>query len=204
MSLFYIDGHAYGGWRDFTDDHRITDFVERFLPGRVLELGCLEGAQTAELSRRGYAVTALEGRAENVARARWILRRLGIEADVLEADLESVPLSGFGHFDVVFCSGVLYHLPEPWRLIEQMPRVAPALYLSTHFADREETVVDGRPGRWFQEGGREEPLSGLSERSFWFTKDALLAELRAHFGRVELIREFQHDNGPLMSVAAWR
>ena len=64
-------------------------------------------------------------------------------------------------------------------------------------------MVEGRPGRWFQEGGREEPLSGLSERSFWFTKDGLLAELRVHLS-LELIASSSTTTGPLMSVAAWR
>lgn len=40
-----------------------------------------------------------------------------------------------GQFDAVFCSGLLCHLPEPWKLIEQMPRIAPKLFIWTHYPD---------------------------------------------------------------------
>jgi SAM-dependent methyltransferase len=203
VTRFRIDGRTYGGWADFTDDDRIRDFSERFEPCRVLELGCLEAGQTVELARRGYSVTAIEGRPENVRRARWICRMFEVDARVVAADLERMPLRDFGRFDVVFCSGVLYHLPRPWDLVEQLPAVAPSLFLSTHYAEAGEVSVHGLAGRWYTEHGRGDPLSGLSERSFWPTKTALLDLLRATgYGAIEITSDYEHPNGPLLSLAA--
>ncbi len=203
QTLFRIDGEGYGGWRDYTGDNRLSDFADRFPPCRVLELGCLEGGHTVELARRGYTVTAVEGRADNAARARWVLGLLDADAEVIHANLEVVPLLDFGHFDVVYCAGLLYHLPKPWLLIQQCAEVAPALFVSTHVAETEEVIVEDRPGRWYQEYGLEDRLSGMSSRSFWFTTEALLAELRSVYERVEVVREDEIDAGPLVSAAAW-
>jgi SAM-dependent methyltransferase len=203
VTRFSINGHTYGGWCDFTDDERLRDFLDRFAPCRVLELGCLEGGQTIELALRGFDVTAVEGRPENVKRARWICRLLGVDADVVNANLERVPLRELGWFDVVFCAGLLYHLPSPWEMVEQFPAVAPSLFLSTHYAEREEVVVNGLPGRWYPELGRDDPLSGLSQRSFWPTKYALLDLLRASgYKHVEITRDWMHPNGPLLNLTA--
>jgi SAM-dependent methyltransferase len=204
VSRFRINGRSYGGWCDF-DDEGIREFTERFEPCRVLELGALEGGHTVELARRGYQVTAVEGRPENVARARWIFRLLGIDAVMVAADLETVPLREFGRFDTVFCSGLLYHLPRPWELIEQFPSAAPSLFLSTHYAATEETTVNGLPGRWYHELGREDPLSGLSERSFWPTKAALLDLLRASgYKQILIARDWLQENGPRLNLVASR
>jgi SAM-dependent methyltransferase len=197
---FQIDGEGYGGYIDFTGDHRVNDFAERVPPGRVLELGCLEGGQTVELARRGYSVTGIEGRAENAERARWVLRLLDIDAEVIEANLETTPLRRFGRFDAIFCSGLLYHLPEPWKLLAQFREVVPVAFVSTHYAKAPTVTVEGRQGDWYGEYGRADALSGLSARSFWFTLDALVEECRRQGFCVEVIRDEQTKNGPLVSL----
>jgi SAM-dependent methyltransferase len=203
ITRFEINGRPYGGWYDAADDDRLRDFCEHFAPCRVLELGCLEGGHTVELARRGYTVKAVEGRPENVRRARWICRLFRADAVVLLGDLENVPLRDFGAFDVVFCSGLLYHLPRPWEIVQQFPAVAPKLFLSTHYAENEETTLNGIAGRWYDEGGRADPLSGLSGRSFWPTKAGLLELLRASgYGQIQVLRDWAHPHGPLLSLAA--
>jgi SAM-dependent methyltransferase len=201
VTRFHINGRTYGGWCDFSDDDRVLEFAERFEPCRVLELGCLEGGQTVELARRGYQVTAVEGRSENIKRARWIHRLLAVDATLLAANLEEVPLREFGRFDVVFCTGLLYHLPRPWEMIQQFPTVAPRLFLSTHYAEHEEEAINGIAGCWYTELGREDPLSGLSGRSYWPTKAALLDLLRASgYKQIEITRDWMHPNGPLLNL----
>src|SRR5262245_4701249 len=202
VTRFQIDGRSYGGWRSFADDDRVQDCAERFEPCRVLELGCLEGGQTIELARRGFQVVGVEGRDENLRRARWICRLFKTDASVVRADLETTPLAAFGPFDLVFCSGVLYHLPKPWELVEQFPAVAPALFLSTHYAEDEEVSVNGLGGRWYEELGRSDPLSGLSPQSFWPTRPALLALLEANGYAVEVVRDWAHTNGRLINLVA--
>lgn len=124
----------------------------------------------------------------------------------MEADLEKTDLAQFGKFDAVFCSGLLYHLFEPWKLIEQIPRVAPRLFIWTHYAREEEAVVqrDGWRGREQAEGGAHEPLSGLNPTSFWLALESLLQILQsAGFVSVEILENnLEHSNGPAVRIAA--
>ncbi len=101
--------------------------VCRFLAGKsVLDVACNEG---------GYAFAALEGgaaravgfdvRAINVEKARFVARvrrRANVEFHVASCDgwLARSPQA----VDHVFLCGLLYHLVEPWRTIEQYCRLA--------------------------------------------------------------------------------
>lgn len=165
ITRFAIDGVAYGGSYD-PNDARIPQFFERFPDvRRILELGSLEGGQTFLLARHPGVeqVFGIEGRASNIEKATFVRSLLGItNAEFRQANLEQTDLTTFGQFDVVFCCGLLYHLPEPWKLIQQAPQVAPRLFLWTVYAKDEEASleVDGLWGKEYDEGGPDEPRSG--------------------------------------------
>ncbi len=105
-------------WRSFG--------VSRPRARRILELGSLEGAHTVQLAARPGVeeVVAIEGRAANIRKAELVTRLLEVRnVRYVEANLETTDLlAQFGRFDAIFCSGLLYHLPEPWKLIEQFPQ----------------------------------------------------------------------------------
>lgn len=210
FTRFSIDGVDYGGETSFADEYRIRDF-ERTFPDtdHILELGSLEGGHTFELIKRpGRSVVAVEGRADNVERARYARRCLrATEVRFVHANLETTPLRRFGRFDVVYCSGLLYHLPDPAALLDQFAAVAPATFVATHYArdDEVDAVLHGMPGRWYSELGLGDPLSGMSARSFWPARDALLDRIRsAGFVRVEVLHDApEHPNGAHISLAAW-
>ena len=209
VSQFTVDGVEYGGETPFDDDVRLDEFHAAFPEARrILELGCLEGGHTMELARTpGVRITAVEGRRANLERARWISRLLGVRGvTFVEADLEERPPSSFGQFDVVFCVGLLYHLPRPWRLVDDLRAAAPGVFMWPHYAAEDEAIdeVDGSPGRCYEEFGIEDPLSGLSPKSFWPTLDALVQRLLATgYGRVDIIRdEPDNPHGPTITLAA--
>ena len=205
VTRFRIGDRNYGGKVDLIDDGRIESFAAAF-PGcsTVLELGSLEGAHSFSLARRVERVVAVEGRDENIARARFVQELLGVEnVEFVEADLETTPLEQFGRFDAVFCVGLLYHLPQPWLLLDQLAAVAPKLFLQTHYAERAEATVDGLPGRYYREFGRSDPLSGLSPTSFWLTIPALTGRLEQSGYSVELLADDPDArNGPIITLAA--
>jgi SAM-dependent methyltransferase len=208
VTQFVIDGRAYGGHMNFDGDERIVSFAARF-PNceAVLELGSLEGGQTVELARYAKHVTAVEGRTENIERARFVQQLYGVEdVSFVQADLETTPLASFGSFDAVFCSGLLYHLPRPWKLIDQLPGVTPRVFIWTHYTSAARVEVEGVKGSWYVEKGLADPLSGLSPQSFWMTLPSLIARLEAvGFESVDLIKdEPRHPHGPAISLAAWR
>ena len=207
---FQIEGQIYGGGVSAIGDVRVEQFF-RFAPetATILELGALEGAHTVILAQRPGVkrVLALEGREFNLRKARFVQQVLNVQnAEFAQANLESSDLAAFGQFDAVFCSGLLYHLPEPWKLVEQMPKVAPLLFVWTQYAaEREATDVgNGLRGKIYIEGGPDEPLSGMSRSATWLTLPSLREVLaRAGYKRFEIIHDdVSHQNGPAVTFGA--
>src|ERR1700736_1753478 len=97
VTRFLIDGKGFGGEYDASTDSRVEQFHAAFPNVKsVLELGSFEGGHTASVAQLPgiERVTALEGRPENVARARFVLELLGVRnADVSVVDLETFDLA---------------------------------------------------------------------------------------------------------------
>ena len=171
---FRIDGQDYGGAISAIGDARVGQFF-RFAPeaATILELGSLEGAHTFILAQRPGVkrVFALEGREFNLRKSRFVQELLHVSnAEFAQANLESSDLAAFGKFDAVFCSGLIYHLPEPWKLISQLPALAPNLFIWTHYAaDTDAEIV-------FEGLAREGPPRRRRSRSAqWHVGDGHLA-----------------------------
>jgi hypothetical protein len=210
ITRFVLDGIESGGKFEALADHRIDQFFESFPNVRtILELGSLEGGHTFALARRSNVerVLGVEARAANIAKAKFVQELLHVpKVEFVEADLEKAKLDEFGTFDAVFCSGLLYHLPKPWKLIEQAPSVAPRLFIWTHYADasQADVTLNGLSGKYHYEGGKEEPLSGMSPKSFWLTLDSLQNVLASGgFDSVRILEnDPKHINGPAVTIAA--
>ncbi len=210
ITHFVIDGVESGGNFHALEDERVDQFFESFPNVRtILELGSLEGGHTFALARHPEVerVLGVEARASNIARARFVQELLRIEnASFVEANLENADLATFGKFDAVFCSGLLYHLPEPWKLIAQLGNVAPRLFIWTHYAEDnpDNLTIDGLKGREYVEGGPDEPLSGISPKSFWLTLDSLKEVLvSAGFDSIRILHDDpKHCHGPAVTLAA--
>jgi SAM-dependent methyltransferase len=209
VTKFVIDGVSYGGAFNAMEDVRLVQFKEHFADARtVLELGSLEGGHSFGLAKYSDIdqILAIEGRAMNVERARFVGKLLEIEkVRFVEANLEDIDLADYGKFDAIFCSGLLYHLPEPWRLTAQAARVSPRLFIWTHYAsDTDTLVVNGFNGKWYQESGLLDPLSGLSQESFWPTLDSLKDMLvQSGYRTVRVVQDQpQHPHGPAVTLAA--
>jgi len=211
VTRFSIRGHTYGGSVDFEGDLRVKQFCRAFPDARtVLELGSLEGGMTFELARNmpGARIHGVEGRPSNLEKSRLVQGLLGIRnVEFQQVNLEVVPLSDLGRFDAVLCAGLLYHLPRPWELLAGFQAVTDRVLISTHYAaeDRADEEVEGIRGHWYREYGEEDPLSGLSPRSFWMTLPAITSRLQADGFDVEVVSdEPGHQNGPLLSLVARR
>ena len=209
ITHFVIEGVATGGDYQVVNDGRVQQFLERFPNVRtILELGSLEGGHTFMLARHPGVerVLAIEARAANIEKAKFVGSLLGVSnVEFRQANLEQLQLASVGYFDAIFCCGLLYHLPEPWKLISQLPLVAPSLFVWTVYANENEATVeiDGLRGREYVEGGLNEPLSGLSPKSIWLTLPSLLELLkRSGYRNIEVLEKQQNPNGPAVSVAA--
>lgn len=210
---FKIAGKTYGGRFDASTDPRVHMFLENFpKAGRVLELSCLEGGHSVVLAAHPgvQSVLAIEGRRDNIKRAQLIKKIYGASnLRFVQANLENENLEKHGAFDTVFCSGLLYHLPNPKNLLARIVQVTRTLYLSTHVAESgspDLIVRDGVRGKMYKEGGMQDSLSGMSETSFWPTLDGLEQMLRqCGFNRTEQLHYREdHPSGPLVTLTARR
>lgn len=166
----------------------------------IVDVGCLEGGYTFGFARAGYQTLGLEVRRVNYAKCQWIRERAGLENVAFVLD-DARNLDRHGEFDVVFCSGLLYHLDDPagfLRMVSDCTRRV--LILNTHystpdmppdvvqrFALTEQVEYDGTPGRYYKEhepGASPEEVelsvwaSWGNVRSFWMDKRHLLQTLR--------------------------
>lgn len=210
VTKFTVDGAPYGGDFDAMKDARVDWFFENVEnPRRIMELGSLEGGHTFNLAGRPNVerVLGVEGRQDNVDKAEFVKGLLAVDkAEFVVANLEETDLAAFGEFDAVFCSGLLYHLPEPWKLLEEISRVAPSVFIWTHYASEESvnTTRRGLEGMTYKEYGLADPLSGMSADSFWPTLDGLQDLLREYgFTNITLIEDDpSHPHGPAITLAA--
>jgi SAM-dependent methyltransferase len=209
---FEIDRRLYGGGISAVGDVRVERFL-RFAPNArtILELGSLEGAHSFLLAQHPGVkrLVALEGREANLRKARFVQQHLQIRnVEFIQANLEVADLAVFGKFDAVFCCGLLYHLPEPWKLLAQLPAIAPLLFIWTQYAaDNEAAELScGLRGKIHIEGGPDEPLSGMSSTATWLTLDSLRGVLNSNgYEKIEVIHDDPaHPNGPAITLGARR
>jgi SAM-dependent methyltransferase len=209
---FRIGDRIYGGGISAVGDVRVERFF-RFAPATktVLELGSLEGAHSFILAQHPgiRRVVAVEGRESNLRKARFLQQLLQVpNVEFIQANLEDADVTAFGKFDAVFCCGLLYHLPEPWKLLEQLPRVAPVLFIWTQYCSENEArdLGSGLRGKTHIEGGANEPLSGMSSTAIWLTLDSLRQVLTASgYRKIDVIHDdLAHANGPAVTLGARR
>jgi 2-polyprenyl-3-methyl-5-hydroxy-6-metoxy-1,4-benzoquinol methylase len=99
-----------------------------------LEVGCGPGFQAMRLARRGYRVKAVDFSDAVLDAARENVRAAGLEHLIEVAREDLTDLSYNDHtFDYALCWGVLMHVPQVERAIEELSRViAPGGHLIVH------------------------------------------------------------------------
>jgi SAM-dependent methyltransferase len=148
---------------------------------RILELGTLEGSETVRLaSQHGTHVVTIEGRIENIQRAKFIAELHDAHnIDFVLGDIEGFDFQQFGHFDAVMCSGVLYHMTKPLDLVETLSLVADGIFVRTHYwCGQPDSTIRGRyAAKYVREEFAEPQLRGLRDYALWLTRPALMEAL---------------------------
>jgi hypothetical protein len=81
---------------------------------RVLDLACLEAQFGIEFALHGADVIGIEGREANLKRCHFVRNLLCIKnISFLKDDVRNISVKKYGHFDIVLCLGILYHLNTP-------------------------------------------------------------------------------------------
>lgn len=93
---------------------------------RVLEVGAGIGKLTHFFQERDCAIVSTDARGSLVERFRYHHPKSYVyQADLMVPGEHLV----FGRFEVVFCYGVLYHLPKPDRCLFELSEVCSDLFL---------------------------------------------------------------------------
>jgi tRNA (mo5U34)-methyltransferase len=159
---------------------------------RVLELGCNTGPWTLKAIETGADfVLAIDGREDNVEKARARLEEAGVDADRYRFEVGNfLELEADPAFDIVLCLGVLYHVSKPVELFEVM-REAKVIVI--------DTMLSQLPGSAFQVV--HEPLDKNHnaidyELVMWPTRQAVI-DLATQFGFdcVPLALDMTDDRG---------
>ena len=80
----------------------------------VLDLACLEGHYGIEFALHGANVVGIEIREANIVKARYAQQELGLKnITFIQDDVRNLSRAKLGGFDIVICSGILYHLDVP-------------------------------------------------------------------------------------------
>jgi len=83
----------------------------------LLDVGCWTGGDLLVFAGMGARVTAIEEHPRSAAAATFLCDLVGAKAKVLNTDLYRDQRQWRGAFDVVYCSGVVYHVTDPILLL---------------------------------------------------------------------------------------
>lgn len=180
----------------------VIQAIQDFLGGdawselRMLDLGAGYGQIAAESATRGATVVAVDARRQNLDDIARFHESPAIDPDrlqLVEADVRGLDWDALGAFDVIICSGLLYHLPLDAGiklLAELRPACKRLTVIDTEVAPGPETTLtlDGLSyaGRLVREHAPgDDEGKRLAERfasmdyqhSFWPTRPTLHAML---------------------------
>ena len=158
---------------------------------RVLDLGCLDGLFSIEFALHGATTVGVEIREANIQKALFCKEVLALDnLDFRQDDVRNVSLESYGKFDVIICSGILYHLPafDAIDLVRKMFEMANrVVIIDTHVSLFPEEEIRFENDNYWGDSYREhsdgapaeEKLKRLwssidNETSFWFTRPSLV------------------------------
>ena len=181
------------------DNYRTVKFVQLIEDAlhrplrdlRIIDLGCGEGLYALEFAQHGAEVVGIEGRLPSLAKAEFCRQVFGLEnLRFVQGDVREADAAIYGTFDVVLCSGILYHLDQPavfdvLKAIRAMCRGV--LIIDTRVASTSETeaayegvAYRGSKYREHDPGASDaEKLADMgasldNDESFWFAKHELV------------------------------
>ena len=93
----------------------------------------------------GFQVLGIEVREANIAACNYVKANTNLpNLEFIKDDARNI--AKYGVFDVVFCSGLLYHLDKPKEFLNTLSAVTTKLLiLQTHFS----TDTKNKEHRWF-------------------------------------------------------
>ena len=168
----------------------------------ILEIGCFEGIHTISLCQLAAKVTAIDSRLDNVVKT---LVRCGFfdchptvfVCNVEEWEYQIPRLKA----DLCHHFGVLYHLKEPVKHIQELSTIVKdGIYLDTHIArDTDELVeftYENNPYSYFRFKEGESAFAGMYDHAKWLTLESLQNAFKNYgFSNFQLLERREERNG---------
>ena len=158
---------------------------------RVLDLGCLDGQFAIEFALHGAKVVGIEGRESNIKKAEFAKNVLKLDnLEFIQDDVRNVSKENYGIFDIIICSGILYHIniPDVFPFIENLyEMLSGLLIIDTHISFKPHVKTSYKNKDYFgrnlkefnPDTTKEEKALNLwatldNDLSFWFTRPSLI------------------------------
>jgi tRNA (mo5U34)-methyltransferase len=111
----------------------------------VLDLGANACGLSIEFARRGATVTAIEYSDHYIKQANFVINHLNLNNRIKVHKADIHEMTRFGHFDIVICVGLIYHLRHPQLALDQLSYVAKQhLVISTQTKIGEDLTLTSR------------------------------------------------------------
>ncbi len=115
-------GDPYSADPDHYPTSLVTQLTLRLIrdrePGRALDLGAGEGADSIRLARMGYTVTAVDVSEIASEKTKSFAADAGVDVSVVTADIGEYRPEG--QFDIVICNGVLHYIRDKRAVIRRI------------------------------------------------------------------------------------
>ena len=117
-----MEARRYGGWRNFQGRWRRQLRMDETTKKDVLDYGCGVGVEALQYAKNGNYVSIADISGDNVKLAHRVLYLHGyktVHEMVVKEEEPILPVKP-GSFDVIHCSGVLHHIPDPIPVVRSM------------------------------------------------------------------------------------
>lgn len=102
----------YKGWRNWNGNWRRVLKMDETRNKKVLEWGCGVGIEALQYARAGNRVAVSDIVPDNVKLATRVIKLMGFSDSLIKTHSPS------SKYDVIHCSGVLHHVPNPVDVME--------------------------------------------------------------------------------------
>ena len=194
---------------------------------RILELGPLEGAHSWQLEHLGAAeIVAIEANAEAYLKCLIVKEISKMQrTHFLYGDFLKYLKIDDSQFDLIFCSGVLYHMKDPVDVIKTLSKHTNKVFVWTHYfipnADENpiktsfdvvpSTVTHDNQEYTYYAWGYPDRLTGgfyggNEAICSWMELDGIISAFKNYgFDHVEIIdTDETHPGGPCVTFGAWK